>query len=160
MSLVIRKMTVDDLPQVIAIDQASFSLPWPERSFRFECENPVSRCWVAEADGQVAAMMVAWMIVDELHIATIATHPGFRRMGIGHKLLDHALCYAKEEGAVTSLLEVRESNQAARDMYRSFGYEEVGRRENYYSNNGEDALLMTLEHLDQRMEPADSPRGG
>lgn len=159
MNLVIRKMTLDDLPQVVAIDQKSFSLPWPERSFRFECENPVSRCWVAELDSQIAAMLVAWMIVDELHIATIATHPQFRRMGIGTQLLSHVLLTAKEEGALTSLLEVRENNDAAQEMYRNFGYEEAGRREHYYSDNGEDALLMNLPHLDQWMAPAERLRG-
>ncbi len=84
MSYVIRKMTLDDLEQVVAIDQVSFSLPWPARSFQFELtDNPASRCWVADVDGRIVGMVVAWLIVDEIHIATIATHPDFRRQGIG-----------------------------------------------------------------------------
>ncbi|MDP1715388.1 MAG: ribosomal protein S18-alanine N-acetyltransferase [Anaerolineales bacterium] len=144
----IRKMTLDDLEQVVAIDQASFSLPWPARSFQFELtENPASRCWVTEAGRRVIAILVAWFIVDEIHVATIATHPEFRGQGVGRSLLLHVLRSAKEEGAVKSFLEVRESNIVAIKMYRSFGFVEDGRRTDYYKDNGEDAVLMTLEAL-------------
>ena len=144
MSVLLRKMTLDDLEQVVAIDQVSFSLPWPQRSFQFELtDNPASRCWVADLDGRVVGMLVGWLIVDEIHIATIATHPDFRKQGIGEKLLSFALQSAKEEGAVTSFLEVREGNAAALEMYRKFGYVEDGRREGYYKDNGEAAILMS-----------------
>lgn len=145
----IRRMTVDDIQQVIAIDRASFSLPWPERSFRFEVtDNEASRAWVADMDGIIVGMIVAWMLVDEAHIATIATHPDFRRQGIASKLLLYALQMMQGEGAVTSVLEVRESNVAAQAMYRKFGFEESGRRPRYYKDNGEDAILMTLYRLE------------
>jgi [ribosomal protein S18]-alanine N-acetyltransferase len=148
--LKIRKMTLDDLEQVIAIDQVSFSLPWPPRSFRFELtDNPASRCWVAELEGQVVGMLVGWLIVDEIHIATIATHPDFRKQGIGKKLLSFVLQSAAEEGAVSSFLEVRESNAVALEMYRKFGYVEDGRREGYYKDNGEAAILMSLASLNR-----------
>jgi ribosomal-protein-alanine N-acetyltransferase len=148
MSVILRKMTLDDVEQVVAIDKMSFSLPWPTSSFHFELtENPASRCWVAELDGRIAAILVAWFIVDEIHIATIATHPDFRRRGIGEKLLSFTLKSAKDEGAVSSFLEVRESNKVALMMYRKFGYVESGRREGYYKDNGEDAILMTLDSL-------------
>ena len=148
MSYMIRKMTLDDLEQVVAIDQVSFSLPWPARSFQLELtDNPASRCWVTDLDGRVVAMVVAWLIVDEIHIATIATHPDFRKQGIGKNLLAHTLRSAKEEGAITSFLEVRESNDAALEMYRKFGFVESGRREGYYKDNDEVAILMTLEAL-------------
>ena len=146
MSYVFRKMTLDDLDQVVAIDQASFSLPWPARSFHFELtDNPASRCWVADLDGRIVGMVVAWFIVDEIHIATIATHPDFRRQGIGRNLLLHTLRSAQEEGAITSFLEVRESNEVAMTIYREFGYVESGRRKGYYKDNGEDAILMDLD---------------
>jgi ribosomal-protein-alanine N-acetyltransferase len=148
MSVILRKMTLDDVEQVVAIDQASFGLPWPPRSFLFELnENQAARCWVAELDGRIAAMLVAWFIVDEIHIATIATHPDFRKQGIGEKLLSFTLQSAKEEGAISSFLEVREGNDAALNMYHKFGYVESGRRAGYYLDNGEDAILMTLESL-------------
>jgi len=149
MSMEIRRMTLDDIPAVIELDSLSFTLPWPERSFRFELtDNPASRCWVVEQDGKVLGMIVAWMLVDEAHIATIATHPEHRRYGIARKLLMYALRYMSKEGAVTSFLEVRESNSAAQEMYRKFGYEEVGRRKRYYKDTNEDAILMTLNGLE------------
>lgn len=146
MNLVIRRMVEADLPTVHEIDLLSFTLPWPERSFRFELtSNPAARCWVVEADERIAAMAVVWMIVDEAHVATIATHPDFRRQGIGERLMTHLLRAAVEEGAVKSLLEVRVSNEAAQAMYRRFGYVEDGRRPHYYKDNHEDALLMSLD---------------
>lgn len=148
MSLVIRKMAMDDLEQVIAIDQVSFSLPWPSRTFQYELtDNPASRCWVAELDGRVAAMLVGWLIVDELHIATIATHPDLRGQGIGKAILLHALRSARDEGVLKSFLEVRASNVMAQKMYKSFGYVEDGRRKEYYKDNAEDAILMSLNDL-------------
>lgn len=145
MNVMIRKMTLDDIEQVIAIDRESFSLPWPERSFRFELtDNPASRCWVAEVDGKIAGMIVVWLIVDEVHVATIATHPDFRRQGIAKNLLSHALQHLSTEGAQSSFLEVRASNLVAQEMYRKFGYEESGVRRHYYRDNDEDAILMTL----------------
>ncbi|MCJ7432401.1 MAG: ribosomal protein S18-alanine N-acetyltransferase [Anaerolineales bacterium] len=144
----IRRMTLGDVEQVIAIDQASFNLPWPERTFRYEvAENSASRPWIVDVDGRVAAMIVVWFIIDEAHIATIATHPDFRRQGFGRKLLIHALNTAKDEGAKTALLEVRVSNDVAQEMYRKLGFVEVNRRLQYYSDNGEDAILMTASLL-------------
>jgi len=148
MNVLIRKMTLNDLEQVVSIDQASFSLPWPVRSFQFELtDNMASRSWVAELDGRVIGMIVIWLIVDEAHIATIATHPDYRRQGIGEKLLVYALKSAGAEGARTSFLEVRASNTIALDMYRKFGFVEDGRRPRYYKDNNEDAILMSLERL-------------
>ena len=148
MNLRIRKMTVDDMPAVVDLDQKSFSLPWPERSFRFELtDNPASRCWVAELDGKVVGMIVVWLIVEEAHVATIATHPDYRRQGIGKRLLAHALRHLIDDGARSSFLEVRESNLAAQEMYRKFGYKESGRRRRYYRDNDEDAILMKLDSL-------------
>jgi [ribosomal protein S18]-alanine N-acetyltransferase len=150
MSIEIRRMTLDDVPAVVELDSLSFSLPWPERSFRFELtDNPASRCWVMEMDAKVVGMIVAWMLVDEAHIATIATHPNHRRQGIARKLLTYALRYMSKEGAVSSFLEVRESNTAAQEMYRKFGYEVSGRRKKYYKDTDEDAILMTLNGLDR-----------
>ena len=149
MNMIIRKMTLDDMEQVIAIDRMSFSLPWPERSFRFDLtDNPASRCWVAEIDGKVVGTIVAWLIVDEVHVASIATHPDFRKRGVAKRLLAHTLQHLKEEGAQSSFLEVRASNFAAQELYRKFGYQESGVRPRYYKDNDEDALLMTLESLD------------
>jgi [ribosomal protein S18]-alanine N-acetyltransferase len=148
MNFHIRRMTVEDVPAVAQLDHLSFSLPWTERSFHFEVtSNPASRCWVAEHAGLIVGVVVAWLLVDEVHIATIATHPDYRRQGIAQALLVHVLKSGAAEGALSSFLEVRASNFVAQAMYRKFGYEETGRRPRYYKDNGEDAILMTLEPL-------------
>jgi len=144
----IRRMTLEDVPIVHEIDTQSFSLPWPERSFRFElAENPVSRCWVAESDGRIMAMLVLWLIVDEAHIATIATHPDFRRQGMGEQLMIAALVSARNEGAARAFLEVRAGNAEALGMYKKYGFVVVAVRPRYYKDNSEDAILMNLEDL-------------
>lgn len=150
----IRKMELPDLERVVEIDHASFSLPWPVSSFNFELQrNPASRCWVAEVNVDeghplIVGMLVAWMIVDELHIATIATASEFRRAQIGRRLMVHALKEAAKEGAIKSFLEVRRGNEAARSMYRQLGYIEDGVRPCYYQDNHEDAILMSLQSID------------
>lgn len=152
--LQIRKMTPADLPRVIEIDRASFSLPWPESSFHYEVEkNDAARAWVAETEDAagnrvIAGMIVGWLIVDEIHIATIASAPEFRRLGIGRKLMAHLLLEAQKEGATVSFLEVRKSNTAARQLYRELGYQEDGVRPHYYQDNHEDAILMSLQKID------------
>lgn len=148
MSVVVRKMTIEDVPAAHAIDVSSFTLPWPERSFRYEVtDNPAARCWVADSGGRIVGMLVLWLIVDEAHIASLATHPEFRRLGIAKQLLVEALDSAYSEGARIGFLEVRAGNEIARSMYQKLGFEEVGRRERYYKDNNEDAILMTLNRL-------------
>lgn len=150
MNVIIRKMTVEDVPAVSAIDRMSFTLPWPESAFRYEVnDNHLAQCFVAETgDGQIVAAVVSWVIIDELHIATVATHPDFRRQGIGAQIFQDSLRNGFAAGARLAFLEVRESNEAAQAMYRRFGFEATGRRPKYYKDNGEDAILMTLEPLE------------
>jgi ribosomal-protein-alanine N-acetyltransferase len=148
----IRRMNVEDVPDVFALDLASFTLPWSERSFQYEVTgNENARCWVAENSqsegGQVAAMLIIWLILDEAHIATLAVLPEFRRKGIASWLLRSALNEAYNEGARQSYLEVRAGNQVALQMYEKLGFKVVGSRPHYYHDNNEDALLMTLENL-------------
>jgi ribosomal-protein-alanine N-acetyltransferase len=145
----IRRMRLEDVPAVHEIDMLSFSLPWSERSFRYEVtQNPISRGWVVEAEGRIAAMLVLWLVVDEAHIATIAVHPDFRRQGIGEQILLSALRSAKDEGAQRAFLEVRAGNAAAQAMYKKYGFTITGVRPRYYKNNNEDAFLMDLDNLD------------
>ncbi len=145
MNIQIQKMTVEDIPAAHQLDELSFSLPWPERSLRYEVNNNTSaRCWAAKAEGQLVGMLILWMIMDEAHIATIATHPGFRRVGVGSQLLENALQSAIAEGARKVFLEVRAGNTAAQEMYKKFGFAEDGRRLRYYKDNQEDAVLMSL----------------
>ncbi|HCC79356.1 MAG: ribosomal-protein-alanine N-acetyltransferase [Chloroflexi bacterium GWB2_49_20] len=148
----IRRMKVEDVPVVHALDVLSFNLPWSERSFRYEVtENANARTWVAEVPqpgpARLVGMLVLWFFLDEAHIATLAIHPEFRRRGIARRILQIALNAAYREGARRAFLEVRAGNQAAILMYQELGFEEVGRRPRYYHDNNEDALLMTLENL-------------
>lgn len=151
--LAFRPMTLGDIQRVYEIDTLSFSLPWTERSYRFELtENQSSIDLVAEAslmDGitSVVGMIVVWAILDEAHIATIAIHPDYRGFGIGRKLLAHGLMKAYERGARLSYLEVRRGNVVAQHLYEKFGFKVVGERPRYYQDNYEDALLMTLDCL-------------
>lgn len=149
MNALVRRMTLADVPAVHEIDTLSFSLPWPERSFRFELsENPAARGWVAEANGRIAAMLMLWFVVDEAHIATIATHPDFRQQGIGEQILLTALREVRGEGGRRAFLEVRLSNTAAQALYKKHGFIVDGVRPRYYRDNNEDALLMSLTGLD------------
>ena len=84
-----------------------------------------------------------WMMADEAHISTLATHPQWRRRGIAELLLIAMAERAAEVGAFVLTLEVRVSNVGAQALYRKYGFQVVGRRVKYYSDNSEDALIMT-----------------
>src|ERR1700690_839687 len=144
MKALIRKMKVEDVPVVAQLDRMSFSLPWPEHAFYYEVkDNFAARCFVAETeDMHVIGMIVSWVILDELHIATIAVHPDYRRQGIGEQILTKALQDGRDAGTRHALLEVRAGNEAAQNLYRKFRFKAVGRRPRYYRDNGEDAILM------------------
>jgi ribosomal-protein-alanine N-acetyltransferase len=151
--LILRPMTVEDIDRVYTIDVASFSLPWSERSYRFELtQNENSHPWVAEAhnaagERQVVGLVVTWLILDEAHIATLAIDPAWRRKGIARRLIANALAEAAKAGAAKAFLEVRRGNQPALQLYQDFGFQVVGVRPKYYKDNMEDALLMTLEPI-------------
>ncbi len=141
----IRRMQEMDLDAVHAIDQLSFSAPWSRRSYENELnDRRLSRSWVAVLGGSIIGAIVAWLLVDELHIVTLSVHPQHRRRGVARSLLRTALAEARQRGAVSAALEVRAGNRPAQELYRDFGFKIVGRRPNYYQDNGEDALLMTL----------------
>lgn len=150
----IRPMSEADLEQVQAIDQVSFSVPWPANAYRFELrENESSRLWVAEetSPGQppkILGVIVLWMILDEAHIATLSVLPEYRGQGIGAALLTEALKEGIRQGTDSATLEVRAGNLPAQNLYRRFRFEVAGRRLRYYRDNHEDALIMTAVNLD------------
>ncbi|TLN03905.1 ribosomal-protein-alanine N-acetyltransferase [bacterium] len=152
-NLILRPMRVADISQVFALDAMSFSLPWTERSYRYEVEeNDHSRPWVMEDVSQspalIVGMIVVWLILDEAHVATLAVHPAYRRRGLGQHLLAHGLLEAQKEGATLAYLEVRMGNLSAQTLYQRFGFVMDGVRPRYYVDNGEDAILMSLRPLD------------
>jgi len=141
-------MRLDDLPEVHAIERASFTTPWPDDAYRSEIQtNRLATYLVARLDDRVVGFAGIWLMVDEAHITTFAVHPGHRRRGIGERLLLTLLDAAEERHAREATLEVRLSNVAARRLYEKYGFRPVGLRPRYYSDDGEDALIMTTEPL-------------
>jgi ribosomal-protein-alanine N-acetyltransferase len=144
----IAPMRLDDLEAVHAIERASFDAPWPADAYRSELEtNRLAQYLVASAGDTLVAYSGMWVMVDEAHIITFAVHPGWRRQHIGERLLLALLDLAADAGANEATLEVRLSNLPARRLYEKFGFRPVGLRPRYYSDNGEDALIMTADQL-------------
>ena len=146
--LSVEPMRLDDIPAVHAIESASFPTPWPPYAFRGELEsNGMAHYLVLRAGERVVAYAGLWLMVDEAHVTTFAVLPAYRRRGIGARLLSELIELAAGLGASVVTLEVRLSNVAARRLYQRFGFRPVGVRPRYYSDNGEDALIMTTEPL-------------
>ena len=151
--ILIRKMTIGDIDQVHDLELRSFPTPWPKKSFQYEIEeNKAAHLWVAEdieedSKKKIIGMIVAWLLVDEAHIATIAVDKDHQHKGIASQLVYTALTKLAKKGAIISTLEVRESNQAAKALYKQFGFQAVGCRKAYYRDNHEDAVLMTLDRI-------------
>jgi ribosomal-protein-alanine N-acetyltransferase len=144
----IEEMRPADIPEVQAIERTSFTSPWPPQAYRAELEtNRLASYLVARIDGRVVAYGGLWLMVDEVHITTFAVHPAWRRRRIGERLLLAMLDLAVDRGAREATLEVRLSNLAARRLYEKYGFRPVGLRPRYYTDDGEDALIMTTETL-------------
>ena len=151
MRVVIGPMRLDDLPAIHAIEQASFTSPWPPHAYQSELEsNRLAHYLVARIGDTVVAYGGMWLMVDEAHITTFAVHPAWRRQRIGERLLLAFLDLAVERRAHEATLEVRLSNLAARRLYEKYGFRPVGLRPRYYSDDNEDALIMTTEPLDEQ----------
>ena len=144
--LTIEAMRLDDLGDVQRIERASFTTPWPENAYRTELmTNRLASYLVARIGGRIVAYGGMWLMVDEAHITTFAVHPAWRRQRIGERLLLAFLDLARDRHAREATLEVRLSNLAARRLYEKYGFRPVGLRPRYYSDNNEDALIMTTE---------------
>jgi ribosomal-protein-alanine N-acetyltransferase len=142
--VVVRRAREDDLAAVERIERASFSDPWSRGTLWSELQTDSMRCpLVAEAGGEVRGYLMAWRVVDQLHVLNLATDPARRRAGVATALLAAALGGARAAGLREITLEVREGNVAARSFYLRHGFAVVGRRPRYYGDNNEDALIMT-----------------
>ena len=146
--LAIARVGEEDLPAILAIEAASFSAPWTEEMFRWELAEGGSGCaWVARRGEHVVGYLFTWIVAGEFHINNIAVAPEHRGQGIADALIKTGLEAAVEQGARVALLEVRESNAAARALYARWGFAVAGRRRRYYTHPTEDALLMRCEDL-------------
>jgi ribosomal-protein-alanine N-acetyltransferase len=147
----IEPMRLDDVPAVQAIEQASFTTPWPPHAYRNELEsNRLATYLVARIDDAVVGYAGVWLMVDEAHITTFAVDPRWRRQRIGERLLVAVLDVARQRRAREATLEVRLSNLPARRLYEKYGFKPVGLRPHYYSDDREDALVMTTDPLSER----------
>lgn len=133
------------LPEVVALEVLCFRVPWSRESFEHELSNTLANYSVIEHEGAAIGYGGYWSILDEAHITNIAVHPDFQNNRLGTALLTHMLKQAAEKGAHLMSLEVRISNLPARHLYEKLGFSERGRRKAYYSDNGEDAIIMTKE---------------
>ncbi|MDD5306271.1 MAG: ribosomal protein S18-alanine N-acetyltransferase [Deltaproteobacteria bacterium] len=141
----VRRGSLHDLDGICEIEHACFAAPWPREVLAEEiAERSWSRVVVASSQNRPVAFMVYWVVSTELHLLNLAVHPRWRRRGLGRMLVDHLLAEARMEGRIEVLLEVRVSNNAAQDLYRRVGFHEIMVRRRYYSDNGEDALVMML----------------
>ena len=148
LKLLVEPMRLEDLAVVQAIEQASFSSPWPPNAYRSELEtNRLASYLVARVGGEIVGYGGMWLMVDEAHITTFAVHPAWRRQRIGERLLLAFLDLAAQRRAHEATLEVRLSNLPARRLYEKYGFRPVGLRPRYYSDDHEDALIMTTEPL-------------
>jgi len=144
-ALSFRPMVEADLDEVMAIERASFPYPWSARFFLQELQVQCARSILAEISGQIIAYVLFWILPGTIDIHNIAVHTGFRRRGIARLLLEQVISEARSRGLHRVTLEVRQSNLPAQRLYESLGFVRTGIRSGYYSDNGEDALAMTLE---------------
>ncbi|MGA9226600.1 MAG: ribosomal protein S18-alanine N-acetyltransferase [Mesobacillus sp.] len=142
-TITFRKMTIEDLDDVIEVEVNSFATPWSREAFYNELtKNQFAHYLVAEVDDKVVGYCGVWIIVDEAHITNIALLPDYRGLKLGEALMGRIVEIAREVGAIRITLEVRVSNERAQNLYRKFGFEEGALRKQYYTDNMEDALVM------------------
>lgn len=151
--IVVDPMRLEDVQAVHEIERLSFRTPWPAYAFEQELRgNRLARYVVARAGERVVGFAGVWLMVDDAHVTTFGVHPDWRRQGIGRQLLLNLAELSSAIGARRMTLEVRVSNVAAQALYGAFGFQVVGRRPRYYTDDDEDALVMTTPDLtDARM---------
>jgi ribosomal-protein-alanine N-acetyltransferase len=133
----------EHLPDVMALEHACFAAPWSEGLLREEAQ-PRRHAWnlVVRVDGAVRAFLFNWIVVDELHLLNLAVDPPLQGQGLGGYLLDWMLDAAQRAGLRLVSLEVRAANERALGLYESRGFERIALRRGYYTDNGEDAVVM------------------
>ena len=141
--MTVAAMAVSDLDEVLEIERVSFPTPWTRAAFRYEIEqNKVARCTTIRTRLGVIGYLCLWEIGHEIHITNLAVHPEWRRRGAARGLLAAAMAGGAARGVILAFLEVRPSNTRALALYESLGFQVIGRRNGYYFDTGEDALVM------------------
>ncbi|MFI3188497.1 ribosomal-protein-alanine N-acetyltransferase [Crenothrix sp. D3] len=141
----IRTMTHADISAVMVIERKNYPFPWSEDIFT-DCFNAGYRCWVCESQNKVVGYSLLSVAVGEAHILNISVDPAEQKQGIGRKMMENAIDYARGR-AETVFLEVRPSNIHAIALYENLGFNEIGVRKGYYpaENGREDAIMLALQ---------------
>jgi len=142
----VRPMLDTDLAQVLDIEKTGYISPWTLNIFR-DCLRANYCMYVLEQGQTIIGYGVMSVVIEEAHILNICVHETYRGCGCGKHILEHLLKNARHKGADTAFLEVNPNNHAARKLYINMGFNQVGRRKNYYpvtQNKREDALIMAL----------------
>ena len=138
-----RKMTPDDVEAVHDIELATFPTPWTLDSFHYEMrENQYAHYIVAEDETGIVGFCGMWLVIDAAQITNVAVVERMRGQKIGEALMQEAMRIAREAGMDVMSLEVRVTNEVAQNLYRKLGFQDGGIRKSYYTDNGEDALVM------------------
>ena len=142
----IRPMMEIDLPEVAAVEQASYAFPWSENIFR-DCLRVGYTCRALDLSGQVIGYGVMSLGAGEAHILNVCVREQFRSVGFGRRLLEHLLERAAAAGVAEAFLEVRPSNLSAIRLYQHLGFEQIGIRRGYYQapDGREDAIVLKRE---------------
>lgn len=140
--VVYRQMKVEDVERVAKLEKICFSSPWSEEALRSELTNNVSYYVVAVCDGAVQGYAGMWVMFDEAHMTNIAVAPEYRERGIARRMILHLMRAALAKGAERMTLEVRENNHRAQRLYAALGFGFAGIRRKYYTDTGENALIL------------------
>ncbi len=130
-----------DAELIAQIERHCFATPWTAEQVKSSDDSTVF--FLAKEKEKVIGYGGMYTVLDEGYVTNIGVLPEFRRQGIGAKIVDKLIDYSKEKALAFLSLEVRVSNIAAIELYKRFGFEEVGKRKNFYSLPKEDALIMT-----------------
>lgn len=136
-------MTEEDVAAVAELEKKCFAVPWSEKSFHDEMKNKLAVYFVAKSDGRCIGYAGFWNVSGEGGITNVAVLPEYRRQGIGSMLIAQMIKTAMQLKLDLLTLEVRKSNIAAQGLYKKYGFDIIGERKRYYSDNGEDAWIMT-----------------
>ena len=138
-----RRMTPADVEAVHAIELATFPTPWTLDSFHYEMrENQYAHYLVAEDETGIIGFCGMWLVIDAAQITNVAVVERMRGKKIGEALMKEAMRVAREGNMDIMSLEVRVTNVVAQNLYRKLGFQDGGIRKGYYTDNGEDALVM------------------
>lgn len=141
----LRRMRMDELPEVMEVERRAFAHPWSAELLRRELTHDWSTILLALEGGRIVGFVIFWVVVDEIHVLNVAVDPVHRRRGIARLLLAELLERGRASGLSMATLEVRRSNEPALALYAALGFRNVGVRKGYYVEEREDAIVMTMD---------------